>query len=83
MSAADRFDEMFSGVSLAEEFGADPDPDDVPDSVSAKIMVALEFLNDLQDKGLCGDYGCVSWSEKDGLSVMFPQVKVIHPEDAV
>jgi len=52
-------------------------------TVSTQVTVALQFLNHLRDKGLCGDYGCVSWSEKDGLSVMFPQVKVIRPEDAV
>ena len=52
-------------------------------NVSTQVTVALKFLNHLREKGLCGDYGCVSWSEKDGLSVMFPQVKVIRPEDAV
>jgi hypothetical protein len=82
MNAADRFDEMFSGRSLAEEFGSVPDPDDAPDSVSAKIMVALEFVLELQKKGLSNDFGCVSWSEKDGLNLTVPCPRIPFEQDS-
>jgi hypothetical protein len=78
-TVAERFDDMCD-ESLAEDFGGVVS--ETPRlSVSGQIMVALEFLSDLHKQGRCGAYGCVSWSEKDGLSVMFPHPKVRSLED--
>lgn len=51
-------------------------------TVSTQVTVALEFLNHLRDKGLCGDYGCVSWSEKDGLNLTVPCPRIPFEQDS-
>lgn len=69
MDAAGRFDEVFRSAPLPGE------------SVSKRIMVALEFVMELQKKGLCNDYGCVSWSEKDGVHLTAPCPRIPFAQD--
>lgn len=66
-TAADRFDEM----CLCP-----------PMNVSERITVALEFVLELQQKGLCNDYGMVSWSEKDGLMLTAPCPRIAFERDS-